>query len=122
VFIEPTQFNFNGIEAMVVRLDTGVGQNGLQLSQCCPDLMTAALHWVRAGALRQMLIQEAIGFAAKMAKIKPAPSRPTCEVCDTAKVHAHRSGGVAPLDQVAPIGRGTYGARALARSQAAGTG
>jgi hypothetical protein len=41
---------------MVVRLDTGVGQNGLQLSQCCPNLMTAALHWVRAGALRKMLI------------------------------------------------------------------
>jgi hypothetical protein len=32
VFIESAQFNFNGIEAMVVRLDTGVGQNGLQLS------------------------------------------------------------------------------------------
>ena len=47
---------------MVVRLDTGVGQNGLQLSQCCPDLMTAALHWVRAGALRQMLIQQGHTF------------------------------------------------------------
>ena len=105
VFIEPAQLKFDGIAAIVVRLDTGVGKNGPQLPQRSPDLMPAALHWVRAGALRQMLIQEAIGVAAKMAKVESAPSRPPCEVSDATKVHAHRTGGLAPLNQVAPIRR-----------------
>ena len=59
---------------MVLGLDTGVGQNGLQLSQCCPDLMTAALRRIRAGTTWQVLIKEALRVLVKIAKIKPAVS------------------------------------------------
>jgi hypothetical protein len=74
VFIKPAQFNFNGIEAMVVRLDTCVGQNGLQLSQCCPNLVTAVIHAVRASAPRQMLIHEAANGQVKTLEVEPAPT------------------------------------------------
>ena len=74
VLVKATQFDINRIYLMVFGLNTGISQNNLQMLQCGPDLVTAALDWIWARTARQMLLHEALRLLFKRAKIKLATS------------------------------------------------
>ena len=105
VLVKAAQFGINHIYLMDFGLNTAISQNNLQMLQCGPDLVTAALHWIWAGTAWQMLLHEALRLLFKSAKIKSATSRPQSEVRDGAEICARSIRGVLPPDQAVPIGR-----------------
>ena len=76
VLVKATQFDINRIYLMAFGLNTGFSQNNLQMLQCGPDLVTAALDWIWACTARKMLLHEALSLLFKRAKINSASSRP----------------------------------------------
>jgi hypothetical protein len=68
--------------------------------------MAAALHWRRAGAVRQMFVNEAPdNFITKVTQVNPMAARPVREVRHAVDVHAHCVGRVVSVDQTADVGR-----------------
>src|SRR5690606_28950517 len=77
-------------------------------------LVTAALCRRRTRALRQVLVQEALGIFVKITQRDATTARPSGEMRDAAEVSPCRTPGVPPLRQIAPIPRYERRQRAVA--------
>jgi hypothetical protein len=68
--------------------------------------MAAALHWRRAGAVRQMFVNEPPNsLISKVSQVNPTAARPVREVRHAVHVHGHCIGRVMSVDQPTNVGR-----------------